>query len=215
MKIFNYIFNYFLSTEGVNTIKDFLTYSAPFLAVYVAYMALQTWRKEFIGKKKIDLACDIVEQVCNMQDIIRDLRNPACFPNENNKIKEDLNNRKVDINDRKIHYLAARYRFYDNRDEINNFLKLRNKAQLYWDKDILTLFVEIKKVILSIITASDMLYYTDNLDFESKKKYEKKIWWDFDSNEEIEKRVQKIVDEFKLNLKDFYEYKLTKWKKLK
>ena len=28
------------------------------------------WKKEFIGKKKIDLACDIVEQVCNIQDII-------------------------------------------------------------------------------------------------------------------------------------------------
>lgn len=213
MEIFSYIFNYFLSTEGVNTIKDFLTYSAPFLAVYVAYMALQTWRKEFIGKKKIDLACDIVEQVCNVQDIIRDLRNPLCY--EENKIKEDLNDKKKEVKDNKIYYLAASYRFYNNNiDEINNFLKLRNKAQLYWNKDILLLFVEIKEIINSIVNASELLYYTDNLNFKSRLEFEKKIWW-CSTDDKIEKKVQQIVDEFKLNLKDFYEYKLTKWKKLK
>jgi hypothetical protein len=35
-----------------------------------AGFALYTWQKEFIGKKKIDLACQIMENVCNMRDLL-------------------------------------------------------------------------------------------------------------------------------------------------
>ena len=181
--------------------------------VIIAGMALYTWKKEFIGKKKIDLACDIVEQVCNIQDIIRYARDPFSFTNEQDKIKEDLNSKKIEVKDRKLCYLVVRYRLYDNRNEITNFVKLRNKAQLYWDKDILNLFNKINEIISSINIASDFLYDTDDLDFKSKKEYKNKIW--HTHNDEIETKVQKIVDEFKLNLEPLYKDRLTKWKNLK
>ena len=60
--------------ETFNIVKDVLTLIIAGAGVVIAGMALHTWRKEFIGKKKIDLACDIVEQVCNVQDIIRKVR---------------------------------------------------------------------------------------------------------------------------------------------
>ena len=97
MEIFSYIFNYFLSAEGVNTIKDFLTYSASFIGLYIAYNALQTWKKEFIGKKKIDLACDIVEQACNMQDIINYARSRLSLLSEQNELREELKKDNVEI----------------------------------------------------------------------------------------------------------------------
>lgn len=155
--------------EIFNIIKDVIILIISGAGVIVAGMALYTWKKEFIGKKKIDLACDIVEQVCNIQDIIMYARNPAYFGNEDDKIKKDLNSKSIEFNDDNLCYLVAKYRFYDNKDEINKFFKLKNKAQLYWDKNILTLFAELNKVIVSITTASDILYDSNNLDFKYKK----------------------------------------------
>lgn len=201
--------------EIFNIVKEILTLIIAGAGVVIAGMALHTWKKEFIGKKKIDLACDIVEQICNIQDIIRYARNPAFFTSESNKITKDFNKDKEEFKENKIHYLAAKYRFYNKKEEINDFFKLRNKAQLYWDKNILNLFNNLNEIIVSINTAAELLYESNDLDFKSRVEFEKKIWWNFQKDDEIERNVQKIVDEFKLNLKDFYEYKLTKWKKLK
>ena len=201
--------------EIFNVVKEILTLIIACAGVWVAWSALKTWKKEFIGKKKIDLACDIVEQICNIQDIIRYARNPAFFTNESNKIIKDFNKDKEEFKENKIHYLAAKYRFYNKKEEINNFFKLRNKAQLYWDKNILDLFNKLNEIIVSINTAAELLYESDDLDFKSRVKFEKNIWWNFKNDDEIEKNVQKIVDEFKLNLYDCYKDGLTKWKKLK
>ena len=214
MEIFHYILTYFSSAEGVNTIKSVLTYLASFLAIYVAYKALETWKKEFIGKKKIDLACDIIEQVCNIQDIIRHARNPVLSIGESNEIIKDLTINNEEIKENKLCCFAVKYRLNNKKEEIYNFFKLRNKAQLYWDDDILDLFNKLNKIITSIIAAAEYLYEYVDLDPEMKKACESKIWSDLDNNK-IDLAVQKIVDEFKLNLRESYKERITKWKKLK
>ena len=52
--------------EIFNIVKEVILLVVSIIGVCFAGNALYTWKKEFIGKKKIDLACDIVEQVCNM-----------------------------------------------------------------------------------------------------------------------------------------------------
>ena len=37
----------------------------------------------------------------------------------------------------------------------------------------------------------------------------------YEKNDEIKNKVQKIINEFKLNLEPLYKDRLTKWKKLK
>ena len=143
--------------EIFNIVKESLSLVIMGAGVIIAGMALYTWKKEFIGKKKIDLACDIIEQVCNIQDIIRYARSPAFYTNESNKINT---------------------------------------------------------IITSITIFSNFLYEYDDLSYISKKEYEKDIWC-IGNNDEIETKVQKIVDEFKLNLEPLYKDRLTKWKKLK
>ena len=111
-----------ITMEIFNVVKESLSLVIMGAGVIIAGMALYTWKKEFIGKKKIDLACDIIEQVCNIQDIIRYARNPAFFTNESNKIIKDFNKNKKEFNENKIHYLVARYRFYNKKEE---FLPLK------------------------------------------------------------------------------------------
>ena len=74
-----------------NVVKEILTLIIAGAGVVIAGMALHTWRKEFIGKKKIDLACDIVEQVCNIRDLINHIGYPMYLPSELEEIRKELN----------------------------------------------------------------------------------------------------------------------------
>ncbi len=201
--------------EIFNLVKDILTLIIAGAGVFIAGMALYTWRKEFIGKKKIDLACDIVEQVCNMQDLIYYIRLKFCYPREAKEAMEILKKDNDIIKEKNIYRLIASYRVYEKKEEINKFLQLRNKAQLYWDKNILDLFQEIKTVIFFIRDSSYSYYSKDDLSQEEIEYYNKIIFYLGDKNDEITIKVQKIIDEFKLNLEPLYKDRLTKWKKLK
>ena len=201
--------------EIFNIVKDIITLIIAGAGVWVAWSALKTWKKEFIGKKKIDLACDIVEQVCNMQDLIYYIRLKFCYPREAKEAMEILKKDNDTIKEENIYRLIASYRVYEKKDEINKFLQLRNKAQLYWNKNILDLFQELKTVIFFIRDSSYSYYSKDVLSKEEIEYYNKIIFYLGDKNDEIAIKVQKIVDEFKLNLEPLYKDRLTKWKKLK
>jgi hypothetical protein len=201
--------------EIFNVVKEILTLIIAGAGVIIAGMALYTWRKEFIGKKKIDLACDIVEQACNMQDLIFYIRSKYCYPREAKEAIEILKKDNNTIKEENIYRLIASYRVYEKKEEINKFIKLRNKAQLYWDRNILDLFQELKTVIFFIRDSSYNYYSKDVLSKEETEYYNGIIFYLGDKNDKIANKVQKIVDEFKLNLEPLYKDRLTKWKKLK
>ncbi len=200
--------------ETFNVVKDILTLIIAGAGVIIAGMALYTWRKEFIGKKKIDLACDIVEQACNMQDIINYARSRLSLLSEQNELREELKKDNVEIKEKKLFYLIPKYRLRKNREKIEKFLHLGNKAQLYWNKDILNLFGSLHRIIQDILNTSEDLY--SMLMPKDAILIAEKIAFDsYEKNDEIKNKVQKIVDEFKLNLEPLYKDRLTKWKKLK
>ena len=200
--------------EIFNVVKESLSLVIMGAGVIIAGMALYTWKKEFIGKKKIDLACDIVEQVCNMKDLINQIRRPEYLPSELEEIRKELKERNIEIKEDKIFYLIPKYRMRKHREEIKSFLRLGNKAQLYWDKEILNLFIKLSNVFRDIMDTSESLY---SKSMPKDVVYvAKRISFDnFKDNDEIYVEVQKIVEEFKLNLEPLYKDRLTKWKKLK
>lgn len=144
--------------EIFNVVKESLSLLIMGAGVIITGMALYTWKKEFIGKKKIDLACDIIEQVCNMKDLINQIRRPEYLPSELEEIRKELKERNIEIKEDKIFYLIPKYRMRKHREEIESFLRLGNKAQLYWDKEILNLFIKLSNVFRDIMDTSESLY---------------------------------------------------------
>ena len=200
--------------EIFNIVKESVSLVIMGAGVVIAGMALYTWKKEFIGKKKIDLACDIVEQVCNMQDIINYMRNPIRYFDEAKEIKEKLDKEKESFNKKNIPLFIPRLRMYKKKKEIENFFDLKNKAQIYWGKDIVNLFDELNFIFQEISDISEILITKQVIPEKEFVRYSKILTNSFD-NDEISNKVQKIVDEFKLNLEPLYKDRLTKWKKLK
>lgn len=204
----------------LNLIPNTLTTLATIGLVIAAFWAFKTWRDEFLGKKKIDIACQIVESACNIKDLLSYVRNGATFTNEHTEILNELKNAKeqnedVQINENKIHYLVPRYRINKETDMINNFLSLKNKAQLYWDDEILRLFSELNGIIHKVNISSKMLYsYSEGENRESIRRWESDIWSTVNENDELFSKVQSIIAEFKLNLEPLYKDQRTQWKKL-
>lgn len=55
---------------AISDFSDIITAFSTIAMALIAGFALHTWRKEFIGKRKIELACQIMKSVYDVQDAI-------------------------------------------------------------------------------------------------------------------------------------------------
>lgn len=110
-----------------------------------------------------------------------------------------------------MQYLLPLHRLNKSIEQINAFLALQNKAQLYWDDNIEKLFDELHTYLYEVKNASKTLY--NSLEPEKSQKLLNIIWDDM-RNDDISKRVKDIVAEFRLNLEPLYKDQRTVWKKL-
>lgn len=180
-----------------------------------AYMALSTWRREHLDKKKIDLAEEIVIQMGIIRDLLHWVRNGFAYNSETDEILQDLKNQKeqgvaVKINGNILFYLVPSWRLTKNNEKISSFLNLRYKADIYWGEPCLKLFDRIDGIIFQIKNACRFLYTGKN---EKKTDYYTDIIWsDYTDNDKINRELDEIYEEFKSNLEPLYLYKRTAWK---
>ena len=185
----------------------------------VAGFALHTWKKEFIGKKRIDLACQIMESVFYIRDLIFLARSTTEIePSDYFYLLEGLEETKakfpqgaLEIHKDKLCYLMPYHRLIEYAEKIDQFLALQNKAQLYWDDNIIELFNELHLYLHQIQNASKAAY---NSPVPEQSQEMLSIMWDDTRNDNISRRVTDIVKEFKLNLEPVYKNQKTPWKKL-
>lgn len=85
-----------------------------------------------------------------------------------------------------------------------------NDACLYWELELMQLIYELNEYTLKIRTAAKDLYYNDT--FQNPADLQNMLFSN-NPNDEINKRINKIVDEIKINLEPIYKDKQFKWKK--
>ncbi len=184
---------------------------------WCAYQALSAWKQEYLDKKKIDLAEDIIIQMGIIRDLLQVVRNGMAYGNETDEILQELKKQKqegvnVEINEDKLYFLVPSWRLTKNHDTINSFLKLRYKAEVYWGKPCSELFGNIEGIILQIKTACRFLY--SGKDEKNLAKYSNVIWRNYLQPDEIDKQIEDIYAELKSNLEPLYIYKRSEWNKL-
>ncbi|MCL2468962.1 MAG: hypothetical protein FWF24_01855 [Alphaproteobacteria bacterium] len=199
----------------ISTIASIITALATLSMAVVAWRALRTWRKEFIGKKKIDLACQIMESVYDIQDLLWFARKPHRTSSDLEWVK--LQKEKhgfgedTEVHENKLHYLLPLYIFHTNMEATEGLSMSQNKAQLYWDDNITELFDELRGCLWRVKEASKELY-NSRVPEEEHRLLD--LIWDKGKDDKMSQRVEDIIAEFKLNLEPVYESQRTKWKKL-
>lgn len=203
----------------ISTIANIFTASATITMAWVGWRALQTWRKEFIGKKKIELAAEIMGAVLEFQDVLTSARLTLYTPREINEIEKwliEVNKAKADIPGSikwsvypdRLNYLMPIHRLNKNADKTDNFEKVLNKSLMYWPEDLFRLLVELHSFLGKIRQASEMLYENPNI----------REYWNIafaeTTKDNISKRIFEIGEEIKQNLEPIYKDQQTAWKKL-
>ena len=203
--------------ETAGLIFSILTAVGTLAMAGVGYYALYTWKKEFIGKRKIELAAEIMETACEIQDLIIGARLMVYARIELQEATDWINSEKLrdpqntEVFPDRIAILIPHRRLAAGQDKIEKLRGFSNKVFLYWGMDMMKLIYDLTEYTLQIRTAAKDLYYGDFP--EKHKEFLKIIYYD-DANDEINKKVNDIIEEFKLNLEPLYKDKQTKWKKL-
>ena len=201
----------------INNIANIITALGTLGLSIVAWFALFTWRKEFIGKKKIELARDIVRAACEVQDLLIFARLARFSSNDLKDVEHFMMTEKArepqmtDIYPDRFHFMVSHYRMNTGQDKIDKLREFYNESFLYWDKHIMQLMYELIGYTLKVREASRALYYNDHP--ERHHEFMQTISSE-DLNDPISKRAGAIIEELKLNLEPLYKDKRVKWKKL-
>lgn len=179
---------------------------AAFVASIVAIYGINTWRREFIGKRRIELAEDVLALFYEVRDAIAGIRNPFSFEGEGStrKTAEHETPEQKKARDQ-AHIVFERY---NKREEaFSKLYSMRYRFMAQIGKDKAQPFDEIHKIIIEIFSAARTLaelwalrseYYTPERQQQThndRKKYEEIIGWVKSEKDEIAKRVDEAVSE--------------------
>lgn len=202
----------------LGSVADIITALGTATMAGVAFFALRAWRNEFIGKKKIELASEIMIAVMDFQDILISARHNISTPIELNEIKqwiEEVNTKKQNIPNAilwsiypdRFFFLKPIHQLNKHSEQIDDFEKKLNKALIYFGEDIYKLLVELHSFLGKIRRASEMLYENP-----TNKEFQQIAFAD-NANDAISQRIFAIGEEIKLNLEPLYKDQQIKWKK--
>ena len=202
------------------TVPDIISCVASVATAVIAGMALYTWKREFIGKKKIELAAEIMQAVYDIQDLYIGVRMPMIAQTEHDEAFEWIKTEaaahpgKADVYPDRINRLVPHQRLIKQQDVIERLRKLQNQAYMYWGKEIMLAILKLTNYNYKIMQASKDLYYGKDTP-EYRPLYDL-IFCEMkdgkiNSDDKVNKDINDIVEEFKRNLEPLYMDKRSKW----
>ena len=201
-------------------IANIITAFASVATAIIAGLALYTWKREFIGKKKIELAAEIMHAVYDIQDLYLGVRMPMIAQTEHDEVLEWIKTEaaahpgKADVYPDRINHLVPHQRLTKQQAVIERLRKLQNQAYMYWGKEIMIAILKLINFNFKIMQASKKLYYGKDAP-EYRHLYDLIFCETKDgkinSDDKINKEINDLVEEFRRNLEPLYMHKRSKW----
>jgi hypothetical protein len=177
------------------------------LACFAAISGIDAWKREFIGKRKIEIAENMLSRFYQVRDAISIIRNPWGSSDEGKSRKKGESERaeESEILDRA--YVV--YERYEKQKEVfMEFNMMKYKFMASFGKDTEEIFTRVNKILNSIFLAARMLgtYYwqsqrrlhmkEEQLEkhFEKMERQEKIFWDESGENDEIRKELANILE---------------------
>jgi hypothetical protein len=194
---------YKLSQEEIKMILEIVNTIAIIIASVVAIYGINAWRKEFQGKRKIELAEEILSLFYEARDAISAIRSPFGFQGEGSTRKPQEGETPQEKQARDNAYVV--YERLDKRKEVFN--KLHSKRYQFmarFGKEEAKPFEELRHMVIEIKCAADQLAEIwcevpydeeDKKTLKEQRKEQEKIFWYYGSSDPIVPRVEKIISD--------------------
>jgi hypothetical protein len=188
----------------VDVFSKLISAGATVFAACVAIYGINAWRREFKGKRDIELAEEVLELFYKARDAIRAIRSPLGYSHEGKKVVERLKaeGREGDI-DLQMATVLERYEAREETFQKLQMLQYRFMAR--FGKDKTKPFDDLRECVNSIFLAARMLSILsksirEEMDSEIKKSQYDKIdqlhadlYWGDDEKERITPKVEAVV----------------------
>jgi hypothetical protein len=187
-------------TDGqIKLILEIISTSAIVAASIVAIYGINAWRKEFQGKRKIELAEEVLALFYEAKDAVSAIRNPLGYVGEGSsrKPQEGETPRQKEARDRT--YVV--YERYDKRKEVFNKLhSLRYQFMARFGVKEGKPFEDLRHILIEIQVAANMLAEIWSLDrrsedTEKQRREHESIIWEHGRDDSIKIRLEKIISD--------------------
>ena len=189
----------------VQIITSIINCVAALVVASVAVYGICAWRREFTGKRRIELAEDVLVLFYEAKDALAAIRSPLGWSDEGSTRKHAENETPEEKHARDMAYVV--FERYEERQEVfNKLFALRYRFMALFGKRKVAPFDEIRKVRTKIFGAArrlarlwserslaDETTDSDRL-WEKIRKYEA-IFWEGDPDDEITALIEKAVEE--------------------
>ena len=189
------------------TIADVITSLSVAIAALAFVAGINAWRREFVGKRRIELAEDVLALFYEAQDAIREIRNPFSFGGEGKTRKHgDL---ELEEETKILDQAYVVFERYQKREKLFAELRsIRYRFMATFGYKAGEPFVELNKILNEIFSSAHILgtYYWQRQGrvsmseeefqkhLEQMYKQEAIFWFMGEEKDEITPRVQSAVE---------------------
>ena len=178
---------------------------AVIIGIGIAIYNVNSWRREHIGKRKIELAEDTLTLFYKAVDVIHYLRSPGSFASETEDIKR-MNSESEDAYQARKNASVLLNRYKEHQELFSRIHAMRYRFMAQIGKEEAKSFDELRKIILDLISSARRLSRlwaapTSRTEEQLNKykqdveKYESVFWEDFSGNDPINPRVKKVLSD--------------------
>jgi len=145
--------NLFGQVVDWNAVADFLSAVSITVAALVAAWGINAWRREFIGKRRIELAEDVLSAFFAVRDAISSIRNPWSAVNEG-LTREKRDNETPEETDLLNRAYVVTERYLKREEVFSRFRTLKYRFMATFGKETETNFSTVDRVLNRIFSAS-------------------------------------------------------------
>ena len=178
------------------------------LACLTIILGVDAWRQEFIGKRKIELAEDVLTRFYEAKDAIERIRSPFSYSGEGSERKKSPNE-GAEASELLDQAYVVFVRYEKEQELFNRLHALRYQVMARIGLAAAQPFEDIRRIVNEIFASARILgsYYWPRQgrvrmsDEEFKKhleemhRHEAVFWAGFDSNDPIALQVEKVISD--------------------
>jgi len=190
---------------GLMELSGILRDIAVIIGIGIAIYNINSWRREHIGKRKIELAEDTLTLFYEAVDVIHYLRSPGSFASETKDIKQ-MNGESEDAYQARKNASVLLKRYNEHKELFSRIHAMRYRFMVQIGKEEAKPFDELRKIILELISSArrlSRLWARSHFRTEEQwtkhqqdvKKYESVFWEGWSENDSINPRVEKVLSD--------------------
>lgn len=185
--------------DWISSLSDIVLAVAAATAAYQGIKSLSAWKAEATGRRRMELAEDVLVEFHEVRDLMRAIRSPLSYSSEGKTRKREPGESN-DVAGRKDTYFVILERFDARRDVVARLMGRRYRMVAWFTPETDKAFEKLQTAIQRVLSSAQMLVEsvgdgTREADPKSWKEWEGALWRGASSPDPIATQIDEAVSE--------------------